>query len=101
MQGKLQNVLIQFGAEKAQMDFIVLPNIPFDIVIGRYTLKRLEGELDFKRKVVRFEYRKRIETLPMVPEYARSRKVGGGTDSEYFTSDSDVESHSSEDKEEE
>lgn len=40
---------------KAKIDFIVLPNVPFDMVIGRPTLKRLGGALDFKREVVAFD----------------------------------------------
>lgn len=51
------------------MDFIVLGNVPFDLVIGRPTLKRLGGVLDFRAEEVRFQYRAQEAVIPMVSEY--------------------------------
>lgn len=74
---------------KVKRDFIGMRIVPFDLVIGRPTSKRLGGELDFKCKEARLDYRGRKKILPMVSEYSRSQELFDGTNSEDFTSDSD------------
>lgn len=54
-QGKLTNIQVLFEQLQAGIDFIILENVPFDVVIGRPTLKRLGGVLDFKAEVVRLD----------------------------------------------
>lgn len=90
VKGKLQDVPVSFDGMTAGLDFVVLENLPFDIVIGRPTLKRLGGVLDFKAEEVRLDYREKIVKLPMISEYARPRDLGSGTDSEDFTSSSEA-----------
>lgn len=50
--GKLVRVPVLFGKLQADVDFIVLRNIPFGVVIGCPTIKRLEDILDFPAEVV-------------------------------------------------
>lgn len=97
VQGKLDKVSVQLGDIEALIDFIDLPNVPFYIVIGRPTLKRLGAELDFKSEEVRLNYRNKTEALPMVPEYTWTRALSDNTDSEDFTSGSEDAESSCED----
>lgn len=53
---KLSNVSVMFGALQAETKFIMLENISFYIIIGRPTLKRVGGVLDFKVEDVQMEY---------------------------------------------
>lgn len=52
MIGKLLNVPSLFENLQAKVDLFVLENIPFDIIIGRSTLKRLGEVLDFKTEKI-------------------------------------------------
>lgn len=54
-----------------EIDFVVLPNLSFEFVIGRRILKPLGGALDFKDEEVRFEYRNQSAVLSMVRKHAR------------------------------
>lgn len=88
--GKLSNVPVMFDELQAEVDFIVLEDTPFDVVISRPTIKRLGGVIDLPAEVVRFDYRGQKAVLPMVPEYSQPRLTTDSTDSEDFTSDSDI-----------
>lgn len=55
--GKVRGIPVSFQNIEAQLDFVVLKNVPFDLVIGRPTLKQLSGVLDFRSEEVRFAYR--------------------------------------------
>lgn len=87
--GKVCDVPVQFDKVKARIDFIVLRNVPFDLVIGRPTLKRPGGILEFRAEEVRLDYDGKTAVLPMVAEYDRQRVTTNHTDSEDFTSDSE------------
>ena len=71
-----------------KIDFIVLENLPFDVLIGRPTLITLGAVLDFKSAEVRLEAGGAKSTLPMVSEYERPHDKGDETASEDFTSES-------------
>lgn len=73
---------------EAHLDFVVLKNAPLDQVIGRPTLKRLGGAMDFQAEEVRLSYRIQEVLVPMLLDYARSFTAHSRTDSEEFTSDS-------------
>ena len=71
-----------------KIDFIVLENLPFDVLIGRPTLITLGAVLDFKSAEVRLDAGGTKSTLPMVSEYERPHDKGDETASEDFTSES-------------
>lgn len=87
--GKVTNVLVFFEQLEARMEFFVLENVPFDLVIGRPTMKRFGGVLDFRAEEVRLDYGGQTAALPMVAKYSQSQLDQDGTDSEDFTSDWD------------
>lgn len=64
-----------------------MKSVPFDLVIGRRTLKRLGGVLDFWSEVVYFAYRDRQVVVILFSQYTRLQKDQDGTDSEDFNSD--------------
>lgn len=53
---KAVEVLVRVGQLQAIIELVVLPNVPFDIVIQRPTLKRLGPVVDFKAEEARFDY---------------------------------------------
>lgn len=89
--GKLSNVPLLFGNLQDEVDFIVLENIPFDIIIGRPTIKRLGGVLYFKAEEVRMNYQGHKAIIPMLCEFSKRLELVEETDSEDFTSDSSSE----------
>lgn len=70
------------------MDFVILDNLPFDVVIGRPTIARLELVLDFQKSELRFAVGGKKTALAMIPVHERSKNRGGDTHSEDFTSSS-------------
>lgn len=89
VEGKLSKVSVMLDLLVVKMDFVVMQNVPFDLVIGRPTLKRLIGVLNLRTKEVRLHYQSQQATLPTVSEYSCARDATGSTDSEDFTLDSD------------
>lgn len=87
--GKLLDVPVFFEKFHVIIDFVVLKNVLFGLVMRQPTLKWLGGILDFKSEEVRLDYKGKEATLPMVSEYSQSRFSVDGTDSEDFTSDFD------------
>lgn len=77
--GKLNNLPVTFDDFPAHLDFVVLDNLPFDIVIGRPTLKRLGGLLDFQKEEVILLYHELNANLPRMSQYKRPREVPGDT----------------------
>lgn len=51
MKGKVSRGPILLEGTEVKIDFIIIPNGFFDIVIGRLTLNRFDGVLDFKTKM--------------------------------------------------
>lgn len=89
--GKLIGIPVLLDTVRVNVDFIVLQNIPFDLVIGRPTLKRLGAVLDFPAEVVQLSYKGKEARLPMISEYVQPRQLTGDTNSEDFTSESENE----------
>lgn len=54
--GKVLNVPVKFENLEAQVDFAVSKNVPFDVVIGRHTLRRLGRVLNLRSEEVRYAY---------------------------------------------
>lgn len=75
-----------FEELQVKLDFIVLENAPFDVVIGRTIIKGLKSVLDLLAEVLRFSYKGRSAVLPMMPTYMRLREMTGATDSNKFAS---------------
>lgn len=92
--GKTMNVPVMFDQSQARIDFIVLQNVPFHIVIGRPTLKRIGGMLNFRVEEVCLNYHGQEAVMSMVSECSLPREIIAGTDSEEFLSDSDAEQSS-------
>lgn len=69
--GKGVDVPVLFEGLEARIHFIVLKNVPFDLLIGRPTLKRLGGVPDFRSEEVRLKYGGQEEVLPMFSESRR------------------------------
>lgn len=69
----------------------MLSNAPFHLVVGCPLLKHLGGVLDFKFEEVQLDYREQQSILPMVSEHEQPREVAGNTDSEDFTSNTDMD----------
>lgn len=69
---KTGNVPVRSGKLKAKLDFVVLSSVPFDLVIGRPTLRRLGDVVQFEAEEVRLHYQVQIALLSMVSEYSRS-----------------------------
>lgn len=93
---KIRNVPRMLNGVEARIDVIVLPNVPFHMVIGSPTVKRLGGDVYFREEVVRSDNRGQKTVLLMIMEYMKQRDISLGTDSEDFTSDSDAMSSSTE-----
>lgn len=68
LEGKTSKVPVMLDSLDVKMIFIVMQSVPFDLVIGRLTLKRLGGVLDFRAEEVHLDYKGQQETLPMVSE---------------------------------
>lgn len=92
--GKVMNVPVLSAQLEARIDLIVLQNVPFDLMIGRPTLKQLGGVLDFRAEEVCLNYHGLGAGIPMVSEYILPRELTAGMDSEDFTSDSDAQQSS-------
>lgn len=75
----------------AKVYFIVLRNAQMSTFIRQLTLKRIDAVLDIPGKVVRLFYQGKLEELPMISKYERSRELTGNTDSGYFISGSETE----------
>lgn len=54
--GKVSDVPVLFEKMEAKLDFVGLSSVPFDVVVGRKTLKWLGGVLDFRAEDVRSHY---------------------------------------------
>lgn len=89
VEGNMSKVPAMLDSIAVKMDFIVMQNVQFDLVIGRSTLKRLGGVVNFRTEVVFLDYQDHQATLPMVSEYSCARVATGSADTEDFTSDSD------------
>lgn len=96
--GKLTDVPVFLEHLETQIGFVLLQNVPFDLVVGRPTLKRLGGVLDFRSEEARWDYRGQAAALRMGAEYSQSQLGQDGIDSEDFTSDSDGDISASEGK---
>lgn len=64
-------------------------NVPFDLVLGRLSLRRLGGVPDFEADEVRLDCHGQIAVPPTVSEYSQRLDPLESTDSEDFVSDSD------------
>lgn len=89
--GKLAKVPVLFDNLEAEIDFIIMENIPFSFIVGRSTLKRLGGVLDYKAEKVSMDYHGQDSIFPILSEYSQPLDLVGRTDSEDFTSGSDSE----------
>lgn len=87
--GKVNCIPVLFESLQVYMDFVVLENVPFDVVIGRPTLKRLGAVLDFRTEKVCLDYHGKGAVVPMLSEYVRTRTTQEDSDSADFTSDTD------------
>lgn len=67
----------------------MLQDVPFDLVIGHPTLKRLGRVLDLRSEEALFDYCGQQASFPIHLVYEQSPVPKGDTDSEDFTSDSD------------
>lgn len=85
VKGKLARVPVLLESLEAEIYFVVIHNIPFDLVIGRPRLKRIGGMLDFLTEVARLYCQCRQATLPLVSVYNRPKGTSGSTYSEDFT----------------
>lgn len=72
MSGKILDVLVCLEKLNVRIDFVVLKNLPFVLVIVRSALKQLGGVLDIKSKKVQLNYREQDATLPMASGYSQS-----------------------------
>lgn len=52
LEGRLDNITVSLGKVAAHSNPIVFPNVPFDVVIGRPTIKRLGEVLDLREEEV-------------------------------------------------
>lgn len=66
--GKLINFPLLLEELQADIEFIVLDSVLFDVVTGRSTLKRLDGVLDFKAGQIWLDYRSQKAVLPIFSE---------------------------------
>lgn len=57
-----------FDDLQANVDFVFLQNVPFDVVIGRATIKRLGRVMKFPGEVVRLTYQGRSAVARMMPQ---------------------------------
>lgn len=89
VEGKLNDIPVRFGRSKAHLDFTVLPNVAFDVVIDRSTLIRLCSVLDLTREKMRCDCDGVQKSLLMVSGCTRPRKPTVVTNSTHITSDSD------------
>lgn len=89
---RLAKVPVMFEEMWANLDFIVLKNVSFDVFIGRPSIKRFWSVLNFPAEVVRFKYREETTFLTMIPEYIRFKNVTGTTDKGGFTAESEEKS---------
>ena len=84
--GTLNEVPISMGELVVPMDFLVLEETPYDILIGLPTMIQLRARPDYYRMVLKIHYGGDSEILNY--EYERD---GGNTSEEDFTSDSTEE----------
>lgn len=89
VQGNVTDVPNLFEELTYRIYFIIRENVPFDLFIGRPTLKRLGGVLDFRAEEVSLHYKGQKAKLSIVSEYTQAQVLVGMTDSEDFTSDFD------------
>lgn len=94
--GLLKGVPVGFDHVVEKIDFLVVDNCPYEMIIGRPTMRRMNGVIDCGQQTYALEKDGERVVVPLVTEYVRDdRNLGGGTDSEDFTSDSDVANGSS------
>lgn len=79
--GKIRRVLesttcpIFFGDLHALIDFLVIMAVPFNLVIGPPTLKRLDRVLDCRSEEVRPECRRHKAVARMLSKYVHPRRM--------------------------
>lgn len=64
---------MKFDCLGARLDFVVLENQPFDVVISRTKWRCLGGVLDFKEEEVGLDYHDQQAVLPKVSKHTRPR----------------------------
>lgn len=75
----------------AEVNFIDLRNVSFDVVIGSPTIMRLGVVCDFPAELVRFDYRGQQTNLPVMSKYTQSYNMPRAIYSRYLRSESEVE----------
>lgn len=94
--GKVKKVLVQFEGVVKGIDFVVLKNVSFILIIGHPALKRLGNVINFRSGEVRLDFLGQEAKLPMILKYSCLLRLINDTDSENFTSDSDEKEAESE-----
>lgn len=85
--GNVRDDPVSFRDLYALLEFVVLKNVPFDLVLGRPTLKRLEGVLEFRSEEVRLACHGHEAILPVLSEHLQLPDSQYGTGTEGFTSE--------------
>ena len=89
--GVLDGVLMKFGGIVVRVDFLVVRDPPFGIIIGLPTMEALGAVVDTRHRMITLDYNGISSKLGMVLDIDVEAE-DSGTDSEDFTSDEDVDS---------
>lgn len=87
--GRNFNIPVMFEKLQVGFDFIIMNNVPLNVVIGCPTLKPWVEVMDFKADVVHLDYCSKKAVVPMVSEIQKSRVSPGVMNSKDFTYDSE------------
>lgn len=90
------NGSISSGDVKGKLNFIIIPNTSFYLLIGRSNLDWLGGTIHFKTEEACPDYHERKVVLPVLYKYEWPRDLSEEVDSEESSSESKDDSSSSE-----
>ena len=84
--GTVSGVPVSFTDLVVPIDFLVVLNTPFDLIIGCPTLETMAARLDLRKQMVKLSFQGRTVHLGLEYDRSSTHVVNAGTDSEDFTS---------------
>ena len=84
--GTVSSVPVSFTDLIVPIDFLVVLNTPFDLIIGCPTLEALAARLDLRKQMVKLSFQDRTVHLGLEYDRSSTHVVNTGTNSEDFTS---------------